>query len=78
MDQSINKIIHLPTDFTNPFLKDKVDRITIEIRHISVFHPQSVSANIWFVNGNTDGIQKITGDDLSSVVNQIESFINSL
>lgn len=79
MPDLIESRIHLPTDFKNPFLKDKVDRIIIEIhKQDKFFHKHPVSAKVWFENGNTTGLQNIDGNDLRTVVNQIETFLKTL
>jgi hypothetical protein len=78
MNQITDQTIHLPTGFKNPFLKEKVSSIDIKIAPISMFHKKAVTARVWFSNGSTDGIQDIKGDDLLSVMNQIETFLNSL
>ena len=75
----IESLVHLPTDFKNPFLKNKVDRIIIEIhKQDGYFHKQPVSAKVWFENGNTTGLQTIEGQDLVSVVGKIETFLKTL
>jgi hypothetical protein len=76
--KSIENILHLPTDFKNPFVKDKVDRIHITIQRVSIFQNSPVVADVWFKNGNTDGIQKIEGKDLLTVANKIQTFLETL
>jgi hypothetical protein len=67
------------TNFKNPFEKKKVDRINIEISKPSLFKKGNcIRAQIWFENGDTTGLQNVYGNDLSTVVNEMNTFIQSL
>ena len=66
------------SNFKNPFLKEKVDCIEIEIQKPNICRIHPISATIRFTNGATGGRHKIEGDDLAGVVKQIEIFIESL
>jgi hypothetical protein len=65
-------------EFSNPFAKDSVDHINIEIRRPNLWNKFSVKADIWFEKNSTTGLQKIEGDDLLSVASRVKKFIDSL
>lgn len=75
----VEQFTNLPNTFKSPFLKDRVDSVTIEIRSkTTIFDKQLVSARVYLKNGQTRGTQDFTGDDLVSVVRDVETFIQRL
>lgn len=61
----------------NPFQKDCVEKISIEI-YSKKTYGRSVECSIRFVNGSTTGYHKIEADNLESAIYQIKNLIESL
>lgn len=60
----------------NPFNKSKLDSVLIRAWNLNgkwMFY-----ANIEFVNDNTTGVQKITGDSINEVIQKTDAFLKTL
>lgn len=67
-------------NFKDPFNKDGVDQIRFSIaRNKSMFRKDKRGeATVYFTRGDTSGEQKFYSDDFKDLVNQVDTFINSL
>ena len=72
----ISKGTHV-SEFNNPFLKEKVYRIDIEIQRPSCIH-KAVESTVWMRSNDTSGNQKFAGDSLNEVISKVQSFIDSM
>lgn len=73
-DQSI-------VDFTDPFKKDSVTRITFEIHNYksSLWRDgKSMEAHIHFKSNTTSGTQSFFDDDFPLLVKKVQDFVNHL
>lgn len=70
-----NKALDL---LNNPFKKECVEKITIEIYSEPSSFRKSVECQIRFINGSTSGYHKIGADNLESALYQIKTLIDSL
>lgn len=62
---------------TDPFKKDCIYWISIEIHRPTTWR-KSVEVTVRFQNGSTHGHQKIEGDELPSVMQEVQAFIDNL
>jgi len=67
------------SDYKNPFMSDKCERIFMHIRK-DIFSEGEIiyEAVVKFKNGNTSGEQQIDASDFPSLVKKVEQFIKSL
>ena len=74
--------INLPSELKNPFKSKNVEMITIILRNRELFplfsDERDHKAYIDLVNGDTSGRQIIKDDNIASLFNRIQCFIDSL
>lgn len=66
------------TNFQDPFVKEGVNKITIEIENYSWSDGIEYKARVSTCMGDTQGWQKFKADDFVSLVTKVETFIQSL
>jgi len=71
-----NKQVSIIND---PFKKDCINEINISM-DLSLFHPHSrrFRGYVKFKNGQTEGTQRFTGDDLADVFMKVKAFVETL
>ncbi len=67
-------------NFKNPFDKEGVERVTFTIaKRPSMFrNDKKGEATVYFMKGDTEGKQTFYSDEFKDLVNQVDTFINSL
>lgn len=70
------KNMNVPIEFNNPFLKEKINSIKIEIRPKGLFFQKeyTMEAVVYMQNGNTSADQKFKSNDLQDLLNQVTAF----
>lgn len=68
----------LPSNLNYPFDSTKVESVSIHTYKSCVSKRFEVWGKVEFKNGDTEGIQKFTGDNIMDVVQQIYKFLEKL
>jgi hypothetical protein len=68
------------TDFKNPFQKNRIESIWIQIRrkNWSLGGEIVFEATVKFINGNTKGEQVIAGETFAQLIEKVNAFVKSL
>jgi len=69
---------HVIAAYNNPFQKDCVDSITIDIRKRAFLYGKKFSATIRMKNNKTSANHDIGADSFPELLQKIDEFINSL
>lgn len=71
-------VSNLPSQLSNPFAPDKVERIFISMNKSLFSGKFNFYGSVEFTNGRTKGEQKFEGTDIMDVVRQIYTFLEEL